>query len=175
MAKFHCQQDNDIESFLHNKAIEFEKLAKARTYFICDEEQFADDDFSLDKLVIYGYIALALKILSVPQETSNRMRRELDGLSAKIHGIVINDFPCFLIGQLARNSSVAKNALSGVLLLESAYRIILTAVEAVGGRYILIECQDNEKLLEFYQKNLFIEFARIPDNERPMVQMIRKI
>lgn len=160
---------------MHTRAVTFEKLAKSRTYLICDENQFLEKNFSLEKLVIYGYIALAIKILSVPQETSNRVRKELDGLSAKIHGEVIGDFPCFLIGQLARNSQVNKKDLFGEALLESAYRIIYTAVEAVGGRYILIECQNNESLVAFYKNNLFFEIARISDGDRSMVQMIKKL
>lgn len=36
---FSCNQDNDIESFLHNRAVEFEKLGKSRTYIICNHEQ----------------------------------------------------------------------------------------------------------------------------------------
>lgn len=171
---FHCVQDSDIELFLHTRAVEFEKLSKARTYLICDENQFLEDNFTLDKLIVYGYIALAIKILSVPETTSNRMRKELDGLSAKIHGRVINDFPCFLIGQLARNSDVKKELLSGELLLEKAFSIIEVAVNAVGGRYILIECLENEKLIAFYQRNGFTEIARIPDGNHQMVQMMRK-
>ena len=102
------------------------------------------------------------------------MRKELDGLSAKIHGRVINDFPCFLIGQLARNSDVKKELLSGEDLLEKAFSIIEVAVNAVGGRYILIECLDNEKLIAFYKRNGFSEIARIPDGNHQMVQMMRK-
>ena len=174
LAGFHCAQDKDIEYFLHKRAVEFEKLSKARTYLVCDENQFLNADFSLEKLVVYGYVALAIKILSVPKDTSNRVRKELDGLSAKIHGDVISDFPCFLIGQLAKNSSVTTDSMTGNILLQQAYSIVDNAVNAVGGRYILIECQDNAKLINFYNDNGFSEIARIPDGERAMVQMIRK-
>ena len=52
-----------------------------------------------------------------------------------------------------------------------AYDIIGTAVEAVGGRYISIECNNNEKLLKFYSDNGFSEISR----DKIMVHMIRKI
>ena len=39
----------------------------------------------------------------------------------------------------------------------------------------MIECRDKEKLIGFYQDNGFEEIARIPDEDQPMVQMIRKI
>ena len=51
----------------------------------------------------------------------------------------------------------------------------LSSVEAVGGRYMMIECRDTEKLIRFYQNNSFKEISRIPDKDQPMVQMIRKI
>lgn len=31
LSSFSCEKDEDIEYFLHNRAIEFEKLSKART------------------------------------------------------------------------------------------------------------------------------------------------
>ena len=126
-------------------------------------------------LIIYGYISIALKILSVPQDMSNRMRRELDGYSAKIHGEQIRDFPCYLIGQLAKNSNVKSKEISGKQLLDFASDIITTSVEAVGGRYMMIECRNEEKQIQFYKNNYFEEVARIPDGKQPMVQMIRKI
>lgn len=92
LSSFSCEKDEDIEYFLHKRAIEFEKLSKARTYLVFDQEQLENKD---KHLIVYGYISIALKILSVPQDISNRMRKELDGFSAKIHGELIGDFPCY--------------------------------------------------------------------------------
>lgn len=174
LSSFSCEQDEDIESFLHNKAVEFENLSKARTYLICDEEQLADENFCLDQLTIYGYIAVALKILSVPEEWSNRKRKELDGLSAKLHGEPIKDFSCYLIGQLSRNSKVPHDSIAGKDLLQLAYDVIAAAVDAVGGRYMMIECRTEKKLVEFYTANGFEEIQRSSDGTHIMVQMIRK-
>ena len=60
-------------------------------------------------------------------------------------------------------------------MLDFAYDIIDTAVEAVGGRYILIECNDNDKLIKFYQENNFSEINRLNYEDKAMVQMIRMI
>ena len=38
LSSFSCEKDGDIEFFLHNKAIEFEKLSKTRTYLILNQE-----------------------------------------------------------------------------------------------------------------------------------------
>ncbi len=172
LSSFSCKKDTDIEYFLHNRAIEFEKLSKARTYLVFDQEQLENKE---DNLTIYGYISVALKILSVPRNMSNRMRKELDGFSAKIHGEQINDFPCYLIGQLSKNSNVKSEKISGKQLIDYAGDIIAASVEAVGGRYMMIECRNEEKLIQFYKNNHFDEVARIPDENQIMVQMIRKI
>ena len=172
---FSCEKDKDIELFLHNKAIEFERLSKARTYLICDEEQIMDEQFCVDQLKIYGYIAVALKILSVPENWSNRKRKEIDGLNAKIHGEVIGDFSCYLIGQLSKNSNVPCDSISGNELLQIAYDVICAAVDAVGGRYMMIECQEKKKLIDFYLANGFEIIQKSTDGINVMVQMIRKI
>lgn len=78
LSSFTCTEDEDIESFLHNRAVEFEKLSKSRTYLVCEEEQLESN--SLDRVTIYGYISLALKILTIPDAISNRIRKELDGI-----------------------------------------------------------------------------------------------
>ena len=175
LSSFYCKEDEDIEVFLREKAVEFERLAKSRTYLIIDEEELQERRMAFDKFTIYGYISLAIKILKLPETVSNRKRKELDGFSAKAQGKQLADFPCYLIGQLARNSNVPKDSISGKELLDFAYRIIAVAVEVVGGRYILIECHDNKKLIEFYSSNGFSEISRIADQDKKMVQMIRKI
>lgn len=173
LSSFSCEKDSDIEYFLHERAIEFEYLSKARTYLVCDALQLESQ--SINNVDIYGYISIALKILTIPDDVSNRKRKELDGLSAKIHGKQIGDFPCYLIGQLSKNSNIKNNPISGNDLINYASDIIATSVDAVGGRFMMIECHDEEHLISFYQNNYFSEIARIPDNTLPMIQMIRKI
>ena len=174
LSTFLCREDADIQWFLHTKAVEFERLAKSRTYLIVDQEQLQEPGIALNRLMIYGYISLAIKVLTVPEGTSNRTRQKIDGISAKARGKPLSHFSCYLIGQLARNSCVPKDSLSRIELLNFAYDIIASAVEAVGGRYILIECHDNEKLVQFYLDNDFEVLSRIPDEDKKMVQMLRR-
>ena len=173
LSSFSCAKDPDIEYFLHQRAVEFEELSKSRTYLIFDRQEL--ETKRLEQLTIYGYISLALKVLTVSEEVSNHTRKEIDGLSAKIRGKQINDFPCYLIGQLARNTDVPGECLSGGKLLAFARDVISTSVEAVGGRYVMIECRNAEKLIRFYKDNGFSEISRLSDGKQPMVQMISKI
>ncbi len=170
LSSFSCEKDSDIESFLKTRAVQFERLSKSRTYLLVDEDKLEDGEF-----VILGYFALALKVLIIPVDKSIRSRQELDGFSGKIYGEPIREVPCYLIGQIARNSAVDKTAIHGSELMEAAISVIEASVAAVGGRYVLIECHDEKKLIRFYEDNAFHEFARIPMGETPMVQMIRKL
>lgn len=51
LSSFSCDQDEDIQNFLLERAVEFEKLSKTRTYLICDQEQLENEDE--EALVIY--------------------------------------------------------------------------------------------------------------------------
>ena len=177
LSSFSCEQDDDIQYFLENRAIEFEQLSKARTYLAFDGEQLQKQS-GLDSLIIYGYISLALKVLSVPEENkniSNHKRRDLDGFNAKCQGKVIEDFPCYLSGQLARNSDVDKMALPGEAILQKAFDIIQEAANAVCGRLIMVECKDDVRLIQFYSQSGFEEISRIADGETKMVQLVKRI
>ena len=175
LSSFSCAYDEDIQNFLHNRAVEFERLSKSRTYLIVSEEQFENPEIAFDEFTIYGYISLAVKVFTVPETTSNRQRQQLDGFSAKEHGKQISNFPCYLIGQLARNSNVPKESISGAELLNFAYDIIAISVDAVGGRNILVECHNNKKLVQFYLDNEFYKISQMPDENQTMIQMIRRI
>lgn len=169
LSSFNCNKDADIEYFLRNKAVDFENISKSRTYLYCDYRKLLEN-----QIVILGYFTLSLKVLVFPDELSIRDRKELDGFRGKIHGIPIKEIPCFLIGQLAKNSNISDNPISGKKLLDSAYSVIQSAISAVGGRFILIECQNKPKLIEFYKLNGFSEFLRDFSNNKTMVQMLKK-
>lgn len=181
LSSFVCEKDKDIEDFLHTKAIKYERLSKARTYFVVDEEQLIQltkekeesSSVNLSELTMYGYFSLALKVLSVSEQFANNQRKSIDGLSAKIHGERISDFPCYLIGQLSRNSAVLKSTISGEEIINHAFSIIKSAMLNVGGRAIMIECRNEKKLIEFYSKNGFHLIDAIPDGEDVMIQMIQ--
>ena len=99
LSSFSCDKDKDIELFLHNRAIMFERLNKSRTYLLCDNDILREEE----RFVVLGYFSIALKVLDLPENISNRSRKNLDGISAKLHGDVIKSIPCYLIGQLAKS------------------------------------------------------------------------
>ncbi len=93
LSSFSCKLDKDVEYFLHQRALEFERLSKARTYIVFDEEMLVTKPIFEQQII--GYVALAQKVLSIPDDISNRKRKQLDGYIAKIHGELISEFPCY--------------------------------------------------------------------------------
>ena len=93
---FFCIREPDIEHFLKNKAVLFEKLGNSRTFLI-----FNDDE---DEFKILAYYTLGLQVLKVPEELlSGSKTKYLDGFSSKRKGKIITEFPTILIGQLGKN------------------------------------------------------------------------
>ena len=172
LSSFSCEKDRDIEYFLHNRAIEFESVNKSRTYLLCDVNALCNEG----RFVILGYFTVALKVLDLPDDLSNRARKNLDGISAKLRGEIIRTVPCYLIGQLAKNSSIPKEqSVKGFELINYAISVIKSAKAFVGGRCVIVECRDSQKLLKFYIDNGFEQFDKIPSKDAPMVQMLRTL
>ncbi|MBQ7733613.1 MAG: hypothetical protein IJT58_06300 [Synergistaceae bacterium] len=77
LSSFSCAYDEDIQNFLHNRAVDFEKLSKSMTYLIVSDEKLRNPKVAFDEITIYGYISLAVKVFTVPETTSNRQRQLL--------------------------------------------------------------------------------------------------
>jgi len=96
-------------------------------------------------------------------------------LQKKICGMFVNDFvPVFLIGQLGRCDTINNNHFNGSLLLELCFEIISKANNIVGGRCILVECNNIDKLITYYEKNQFRQI-KTDETNLDLLQMIRFI
>ena len=137
---FSCSKNLEVENFLKNSAILFEKLNKSRTYLI----------FKRGTTDILAYFTLTISILKiVDDDVSKKTLKKLDGISKEKR-----EFPVYLIGQLGKNDKFW-NEISGKEILEKAINLIYKANEIVGGRVILIETLNNEKPIKFYEENGF--------------------
>lgn len=92
---FKCIKDDDIQEFLHNKAIEFEDREQCRVYLILDEDKFDSGEIS-----VQAYFTL-----------SHRSLRYNDGVSKSkiknISGYKDRELESFvLIGQLGKHIDV---------------------------------------------------------------------
>lgn len=104
--KFSCK-DKDVEYFLKNKAFEFEKRDKSRTYLIFDAAKYVSGD-----VTILAYFTLSLKSLEFKDTLSKSKIKEIDGFSKEVKGVAIA-----LIGQFGKDESET-GGVSGKDLLE---------------------------------------------------------
>ncbi|CUL94845.1 GNAT family acetyltransferase [Listeria monocytogenes] len=179
LSSFECKSlshgASDVEDFLHNKAIFFEQLDMARTYIV----------MSTYKKVhfVAGYFSISNKPLIISKRNfsniPNSLQKKLMGVGhkTKMHNYEIKSY---LIGQLGKNyNSVSKkaNAATGNDILGLAYEKIKDVHAIVGGRIVYIECENNIKIIKFYEENGFrlLEDYESPNNLRIMVKKIEHL
>ena len=157
IAEFSCQ-DAEVESFLKEKAIEFDKRSKSRTYLLAD----GDDD---EKIVIWGYYTLTLKSLKFNTGLSNSKVKKIDGFRSDVA-----ETESILIGQLGKDY-LHREKISGFEIIEYALDDIYAAHRIVGSRIVFLECASNEKVIRFYRDNGFAHLQNSEDGK--YLQMIR--
>lgn len=138
----------------------FENKGISRTYLILN-----------DRGEIIGYFSLSIKEISLTSIPSKSKIKKIDGLSKNA-----TSAKAFLIGQIGKNFSIENNPLSMQKILEEAYAYIHKAQEIIGGRMILIECENVDKLIKLYEDHGFtkIEMESNPD-EDSLIQMYNMI
>lgn len=146
---FRCGLNVDVESFLTHpgKAIRFEQTDNARTYLVLD-------DLTGD---ILGYFSVTFKELLLESTALSKTQiKKLDGISKNAESV-----RAFLIGQIGKNTAVLNNPIRLKDLLSETYAVLSEAKALVGGRLIILECEDSPKLIQLYQQQGFtlIELA----------------
>ena len=115
-----------------------------------------------NKNVIVGYFSITSKAISIKNPNLSKTKRKRLLKFAQYDNIqksYIIALP--LIGQLGKNYYNGYNKLiSGDVLLKMACDKIREAQEILGGRFVYLECEDKEKLKEFYEDNGFVCFGK---------------
>ena len=150
---FKCNLNKDIEDFLYNKAITFEKKLRARTYILLDT----------NTLNVAGYFSIAISVLYA-NEVEENILLQIGDLQ------IPKDIPCLLIGQIAKADDY-KDIKLGNLLMEHAIEKLELTNKIVGGRFILLDAISNEKIINFYKKFGFLKIEN--DLEKESIKMIR--
>ncbi|MGT2947184.1 GNAT family N-acetyltransferase [Streptococcus chenjunshii] len=146
---------HDVEIFLHQKAIEFEKTAIASTYLVFDEETN----------VLLGFFSLANKPLTMNKRNFERLSKTQQK-KLKSSGRLIGDkyqVISYLIGQLGKNYSqeaISNGGITGEQLLTLAYNKVIEASRIIKAKYVWLECENIEYLESFYSN---FGFQKIPN------------
>lgn len=163
---------HDVQYFLHDKAIQYEKLDISRTYLVLSQYK--------ESPILVGYFSLANKPMVISKRNfskfSNSLKKRLMGIGHKTDSENY-EVKGYLLGQLGKNFSseaIASKAITGRDLMKLANEAMLVSYEAVGGRIFYLECEDELKLKEFYRRE---GFAEIIDFKSPngLCVFVRKI
>ena len=142
--QFRCCKNYDIEHFLRHNALEFERRGLCTTYLYADTDSYE----------ISGYFSLTHKALSIGSLSKERRKDITGNKTASIA-------PFILLGQLgkrmehAEDGTVIAAPIAGDEMLRDAFSIIALANEYIINRRVLVECDDEERLLAFYSRNGF--------------------
>ncbi|CAM3284954.1 hypothetical protein FITA111629_14635 [Filibacter tadaridae] len=139
LSSFQSEKNEDVQVFLHKKAIPNETRALTRTSLVVDDEN--DNE-------IIGYFTLLVKPFEIVDEVSKESRRKLSGDKNT------DVFNSILIAQLGR-SDLYKGKVSGDAILEFALENCELAYDLVGLRIVCVEYGDVPYLNDFYLKNDF--------------------
>lgn len=174
---YKCKLNLDVEYFLKEKAIEFSKQDISRTFLVLSEYK--------GRNVIVGYFAITNKATKIKKFVISKTKRKKIlryaeyNNESKGYNIALP-----LIGQLGKNYNNGYNKLiSGDILLKFACDKIKQTQNIIGGRYVFLECEDIDKLKNFYEDNGFECFGKrnLEKDERDknkgeyLLQMLRDL
>ena len=154
---FNCQ-DKEVENYLKQQALEFDRRNKSRTYLLID----GDND---EELIIWGYYTLTLKTLNLNENLSKSKIKKIDGFRSDV-----KTTEAVLIGQLGKNYDY-KDKITGLEIIYSVFDAIYEVQKIVGSRIVFLECQNHEKIINFYANNGFVFLQNSSDDM--YIQMIR--
>ena len=159
IGNFTCR-DKNVESFLKEKAVDFDKRNVSRTYVMLKHEALMNREF-----IIAAYFTASIKTLNFGPNVSKRMKKDIDGFSKDAEAV-----SAVLIGQLGKDAVHGKE-MPGVDALLAAVDLAYNVRSIVGSRIVFLECEPAEKLLEFYNANGFV---RLQVNQSSgLTQMVR--
>ncbi|MCL2488792.1 MAG: N-acetyltransferase [Oscillospiraceae bacterium] len=154
LASYSCPINPDVEGFLRDKAIEFDRQGLSATHLVFTSYR--------DQTVLAGYYTLALKIITISEKKiSNTIRRKLIKYASRDQSMKCFNIPAPLIAQLGKNYTHSYNKLiTGDELLKLACEKVAQIQQAAGGKVVYLECEDIPKLISFYSDNGFCDFGK---------------
>ena len=144
---FSCAKNADVQDFLHNKAITFERNLRACTYLYTNNENKG----------VAGYFSIGITY-TLTNQLDKAVVKFLDGYTDETIAI-----PCYLVGQLGKSDECKEKI--GNYLLDDALSIIDKAQDSLKGRFVLIDAVNEPKVLEFYKQNSFVAVENSTSNK----------
>lgn len=142
LSDFSCSQNQEIENFIHNNAIEFAKRKISITHLVFND--FGE---------IIAFFTLTHKPSTVQDILLSKTRQKKLALHASRNSSTHSyNISAFLIAQFSKNSNPKiKNTITGNQLMDLAINVLQRVQKQIGGGIIFVECEDKPQLLKFYQ------------------------
>ena len=154
ISDFSCPYNRDVETFLHDKAIEFARQGISSTYLVFTSYQ--------KRTVLVGYFTLAQKYFHlVLKDVSKTLGKRIRKFARYDEGMKRYLVSSILIGQLGKNYSDNHHTLmQRGDLLRIACDTVREAQRIAGGRLVYLECEDTPALISAYKENGFTSFGQ---------------
>lgn len=163
LLNYRCPINNDVEEFLHHKAINFTKQRISITFLVCS---------TINKYVqILGYFSLANKVFSIScKDVSRTLFKKISKYSLfdSENNTYFTSIP--LIAQLGKNFA-CNEPISGANLLSIACNKVNNIQNELGGKCVYLESMENDKLIDFYSTYGFVYIKK----RGKYVQMLKVI
>lgn len=156
LSTFKNNLNADVDKFLHEKAIEFSKKSLSKTQLVVASYK--------GKAEIAGYFTIANKKFSIKASSkaiSKTLKKKINKFATFEADLRLYTLSAPLIAQLGKNTNFP-DLITGDELLELACMEVKKVQAIIGGKVVYLECEDIDKLKEFYNRNGFIEFDKRP-------------
>lgn len=156
LSEFSCPVNKEVEFFFHQKSIEFAKQGLSQTHLVYMSYK--------SKPTLVGYFTLAQKtIIIFPTSVSKNLGKKMSKFAKYDEKTKSRLLPAILLAQFSKNfKNEANKLIEGEELLKIALDKITTVQNVIGGKVVFLECEDNEKLINFYSKYGFTSFGQRP-------------
>ena len=166
LKKFSCQLETDLEDFLSNKAILYEKSNFGKTFLIIDEEKLKKQHV----FTVMAYFTIAQKSLDISKISGKKKRAILGAYPGREK---LNSISTYLIGQLGRCDTYTKDMIDGQTILNECYYAISLAARIVGGNLVVLECREC-MYDKFYERKGFLKLDT-ELNEKSLFTLYKKV
>lgn len=152
LSDFSCKKNPEIENFVKSNAVEFAKKKMSITYLVIDTTA-----------TVRAIFTLTHKAIELTNENlSNTMRKRIQRHSKLDEGTDSFNVSAFLIAQFGKSDTYStEENISGDALMDFTFEVLTAVQHDIGGGLVYLECEDREKLLNFYssEPNQFFKFG----------------
>ena len=152
LSDFSCKRNPEIENFVKKNAIDFAKKKMSVTYLVVDNTESISAIFTLTHK--------AIEITN--KNLSNTMRKRIQRHSRLDESTDSFNVSAFLIAQFGKSDiKTSEENISGNALMDFTFEVLTAVQHDIGGGLVYLECEDKEKLINFYssEPNQFFKFG----------------